>query len=60
VNQKKHYLLPLAACLVFFVGLVLGATTGCNGPDPENTSARPWADPGGVPGILGGGDRRRR
>jgi len=33
--------------------------TGCNGTDPDNTSARPWAEPGSVPGILGGGQRRR-
>ena len=60
MKQKKHNLLPLTACLIFFGTLALITITGCNGTDPENTSGRPWAEPGGVPGLLGGDSGRRR
>lgn len=40
-------------------GLLLGATTlltGCNTPEPDNQSTRPWNAPkgweGGVPGMI--------
>jgi hypothetical protein len=43
----------------FLLGLFLAATaflTGCNTPEPDNQSARPWNTPkgweGGVPGML--------
>ncbi|MEE2943168.1 MAG: hypothetical protein VX413_07160 [Verrucomicrobiota bacterium] len=42
--------------MIVCLGLLLGLTTGCIGPDPENRSARPWNTPQpwehGVPGAI--------
>ncbi len=50
-------LLQLARCLL--AALALGGAflaTGCNTPEPDNMSSRPWNSPkgweGGVPGML--------
>lgn len=50
-------LLQLARCLL--AALALGTAllaAGCNSPEPDNQSTRPWNSPksweGGVPGML--------
>jgi len=57
--MKKNSILPFVICVTMFNVLVLISATGCNGTDPENTSGRPWAEPGGVPGFFGSGNDRR-
>ena len=50
-------LLQLGRCLLALIALgTVLLTSGCNTPEPDNQSSRPWNSPkgweGGVPGML--------
>jgi len=57
--MRNKILTPAALLTLIGLGFILIGTTGCETPDTDNVSERPWNEPRGYQFFGGGTDRRR-
>ena len=55
---RNIVLTPIALLIIIGSAFILIGATGCETPDTDNVSERPWNEPRGYQFFGGGNDRR--